>query len=82
MNLVRKTQAAEEVLRDHVRPLLARDGGNVELADIRDKDGAVEIFIRYRGACAGCASSQTGTLQMIEGIFKEKLDENILVIAV
>lgn len=82
MNLVRKTQAAEEVLRDHVRPLLARDGGNVELADIRDKDGAVEIFIRYRGACAGCASSQTGTLQMIEGIFKDKLDENILVIAV
>lgn len=82
MNLVRKTQATEEVLRDHVRPLLARDGGNVELADIREKDGVIEIFIRYRGACAGCASSQTGTLQMIEGIFKDKLDENILVIAV
>lgn len=82
MNLVRKTQAVEEVLRDHVRPMLARDGGNVDLADIREKDGMVEIFIRYRGACAGCASSQTGTLQMIEGICKAHLDENVMVIAV
>ena len=46
-------------------------------------DGAnFDIYIRYLGACSGCASSSTGTLFAIENILKEKLDEGIRVLPI
>jgi len=43
---------------DKIRPMLQRDGGDVELVDVND--GIVTV--RLKGACAGCPSS-TATLQ-------------------
>ena len=37
-----------------IRPMLQRDGGNVELIDV--EDGIVKV--RLQGACAGCPMSQ------------------------
>ena len=42
----------------------------------------IDIYIRYLGACSGCASSSTGTLFAIENILKEKLDSNIRVLPI
>ena len=67
----------EEVL-NQIRPLLVRDGGNVELVDIND--GVVEV--KLSGACAGCAMS-TMTLKMgIERILKQEIPDVKEVVAV
>ncbi|MCB4762093.1 MAG: NifU family protein, partial [Sulfurovum sp.] len=41
-----------------------------------------DIYIRYLGACNGCASASTGTLFAIENILKEKLDSSIRVLPI
>jgi Fe-S cluster biogenesis protein NfuA len=48
-----------ELLDNHVRPLVAQDGGDIQFCDF--KDGVV--YLKMRGACAGCPSA-TMTLKM------------------
>ena len=70
-------EKVEEVL-DKIRPMLVRDGGNVELVEVND--GTVKV--RLCGACAGCPMS-TMTLKMgIEKILKEEIPEIKEVVAV
>ena len=62
---------------DKVRPSLQRDGGDVELVDV--KNGTVTV--KLTGACVGCPMS-TLTLQMgIERILKQEIPEIKRVIA-
>ena len=61
-------EEVEEVL-ESVRPMLIKDGGNVELVDI--EDGVVKV--RLMGACVSCSSS-TMTLKMgIEKALKKAI---------
>ena len=62
--------------------MLMMDGGNVELLDIKEDGENTDIYIRYLGACNGCASSSTGTLFAIESVLKEKLDPSIRVLPI
>lgn len=57
---------------EEVKPMLQRDGGDVELVEITD-DGIVKV--KLTGACAHCAMS-TMTLKMgIEGYLKKSVPE-------
>ena len=56
---------------DKIKPLLMRDGGNVELVDV--VDGVVKV--RLQGACAGCAMSQMTLKNGIERLIKEDVPE-------
>jgi len=58
------------------------DGGDMEILDIKENGTYIDVYIRYLGACSGCASASTGTLYAIESILKEKLDENIRVLPI
>ena len=82
MNLIQKHKAVEKVMEDSVRPMLAADGGNVEVVDMKERDGGVVVYISYGGACAGCASSLTGTLTGIQEQLRSSLDQDIDVIPV
>ncbi|MDD3344928.1 MAG: NifU family protein [Candidatus Omnitrophica bacterium] len=63
---------------DKVRPMLAADGGNVELVEVTD-DGIVKL--RLKGSC-GCCPMSSMTLKMgIERILKEEVPEVKEVIA-
>jgi Fe-S cluster biogenesis protein NfuA len=67
----------EEVL-EKIRPVLVKDGGNVELVEVND--GTVKV--KLVGACAGCPMS-TMTLKMgIERILKQEIPEVKEVVAV
>ena len=67
-----------EGVLEKIRPMLVRDGGNVELVDVND--GTVQV--RLTGACAGCPMS-TMTLKMgIEQILKQEIPEVKEVVAV
>ena len=82
MTLVQKIKAVDKVIDDNIRQMLIMDGGDMEILDIKENGENVDIYIRYLGACNGCASSSTGTLFAIENILKEKLDENIRVLPI
>ena len=67
----------EEVL-DKVRPVLIRDGGNVELVEV--DDGIVKV--KLVGACAGCPMSTMTLKNGIERILKQEIPEVTEVVAV
>jgi Fe-S cluster biogenesis protein NfuA len=60
---------------DRIRPMLQRDGGDVELVDVRD--GVVTV--RLRGACAGCPMSQMTLKNGIEKFLKKEIPEVVSV---
>lgn len=82
MNLIQKHKAVEQVLNEQVRPTLLKEGGNLEVVDMKEQNGITHIYIHYLGVCAGCPSSKTGTLTYIENFLKNELSENIQVIIV
>ncbi|CRF46824.1 Iron-sulfur cluster assembly scaffold protein IscU/NifU-like [Helicobacter heilmannii] len=82
MTMVQKVKAIDKTIDTHVRPMLMMDGGNLEVLDIKEGGGFVDVYIRYMGACDGCASAATGTLFAIEGVLQEYLDENIRVLPI
>jgi len=82
MTIVQKIKAVDKVIDDNIRQMLIMDGGDMEILDIKENGENIDIYIRYLGACNGCASSSTGTLFAIENILKEKLDSNIRVLPI
>ena len=82
MTIVQKIKAVDKVVDDNIRQMLVMDGGDMEILDIKENGENIDIYIRYLGACSGCASSSTGTLFAIENILKEKLDPNIRVLPI
>ncbi len=68
----------EALIEEYVRPGLRRDGGDVEIVDIKD----TLVYVHLRGACAGCVGAGMTLKMMIEQTLKDKLDERIRVIAV
>ena len=66
----------ESVLNEKIRPTLAADGGGLQVVKIElDK-----VHIHYEGACQGCASASTGTLNFIRNTLSTTLNHEIDVI--
>ncbi|MBL0707492.1 MAG: iron-sulfur cluster assembly scaffold protein [Sulfurimonas sp.] len=82
MTLVQQIKAVDAVIDESVRQFLVMDGGDMEVIDIKNSEENIDIYIRYLGACNGCASSSTGTLYAIEATLKEKLSKNIRVLPI
>lgn len=83
MTMVQKVKAIDKVIDVNVRPMLMMDGGDMEILDIKDaSDGHIDVYIRYLGACSGCASGATGTLYAIESVLQEHLDSEIRVLPI
>ncbi|WP_457747079.1 iron-sulfur cluster assembly scaffold protein [Sulfurimonas sp.] len=82
MTLVQQIKAVDAIIDENVRQFLIMDGGDMEIIDIKKSDDYIDIYIRYLGACNGCASSATGTLYAIESTLKEKLSSKIRVLPI
>ncbi|MEA1880645.1 MAG: iron-sulfur cluster assembly scaffold protein [Campylobacterota bacterium] len=82
MTIVQKLKATEKVIDDNIRQMLVMDGGDMEILDIKENGENFDIYIRYLGACNGCASADTGTLFAIENVLKEKLSDKIRVLPI
>ena len=74
LSLVQKVRKVEEIL-ESVRPMLQRDGGDVELADIQGK----KIYVHLKGACSGCMM-EAATLGGIQQKMIEALGELVQVL--
>ena len=68
----------EKILNEYVRPLLHKDGGDLELVDIKE----TMVFIEFRGACAHCAGAIQTLKNLVERTLKEQVEERIRVIQV
>lgn len=83
MTLVKQLKAIEAVIDSEIRTFLHSDGGDLEVIDIQGSNGGyIDVYIRYLGACGGCASSTGTTLYAIENILQEELSPNIRVMPV
>ncbi|MBW1976147.1 MAG: NifU family protein [Deltaproteobacteria bacterium] len=67
-----------EKILNKIRPVLQRDGGDVELVDV---EGTV-VKVRLTGACHGCPMSQMTLKAGIEKIIKQEIPEITQVVAV
>jgi len=68
----------EKVVDEQVRPNLHRDGGDIEIIDIK---GSL-VYCRFVGACKDCAAANQTLKMVIERSLKDSVDERIRVIAV
>lgn len=66
----------EKVIEEYVQPMLKRDGGGLEVVDIKDK----LVYCRLQGACKGCAGARMTLKSMVERALRENVDEAIRVI--
>lgn len=82
MTLVQQIKAIDAQIDESVRQFLIMDGGDMEVIDVKSSDDYIDVYIRYLGACNGCASSATGTLYAIESTLKEKLSKKIRVLPI
>jgi Fe-S cluster biogenesis protein NfuA len=64
---------------DKIRPMLAADGGDVDLVEV-NKEGVVKL--KLTGACGCCPMSQMTLRMGIERLLKEEVPEIKEVIAI
>jgi NifU-like protein len=67
LTMVQKIKRIEEVLEEEIRPILKRDGGDLELIDVVEN----KVIVRMMGMCQGCHASELTT----KGLVQEKLRE-------
>jgi NifU-like protein len=82
MDSKQKIVAINKEIDGSVRQFLIMDGGDIEILDVKENGENIDIYVRYLGACSGCASSSTSTLFAIENALKEKLDDKIRVLPI
>ncbi|MEE8451327.1 MAG: iron-sulfur cluster assembly scaffold protein [Thermoguttaceae bacterium] len=68
----------DSAMDEYVRPLLQKDGGDVEIIDIKE----MLVYCRLGGACAGCAGAGQTLRMLVEQTLKDMVDERVRVIAV
>ena len=64
-------EKVEEALGE-IRPMLQRDGGDVELVEVTEEG---DVKVKLTGACGGCPMAQMTLKQGIERTLKAKVPE-------
>lgn len=72
------SKKVEQVIEKYVRPMLQKDGGDMEILDIKDR----LVYCQLQGRCRGCASSEMTMKMIVEKTLKDLVDERIRVIQV
>ena len=62
-------EQVEAVLKE-IRPMLQRDGGDIELVEVRDNG---QVLVKLRGACSGCPGAAMTLKLGVERMLKEKV---------
>jgi NifU-like protein len=68
----------EKMLDDYIRPMIARDGGNIEIIDMKDW----LVYVELSGNCAGCVGAGQTIKWLVEKTLKDQIDERIRVVQV
>ena len=76
MTQMQKIRKIDEIIEREIRPVLKRDGGDLELLDVR---GDI-VTVAFRGACAGCASAHITRKELIQAKLREFVLPEITVV--
>jgi NifU-like protein len=77
LTVLQKIKLIEQTLEEQVRPVLRKDGGDVELIDV---DGDT-VTIAFRGMCSGCRSAAITRDNVIATALHEFVDPAIIVVS-
>ncbi len=75
---LQKIRLIEETIDRQVRPILRRDGGDLELHDV---DGD-RVFVKFVGACVSCPVSAVTLKDVVENQLREAISDSLVVEAV
>ena len=75
---LQKIKLSEETIDRQVRPILRRDGGDLELHDV---DGD-RVLVKFVGACVSCPVSSVTLKDVVETQLREAVSDDIVVEAV
>ena len=78
MSNIKRMQLVEETIHNVIRPVLMRDGGDIDLVDIEGK----KVYVALRGHCAHCVVSDVTMKNLVEDTLKEFVENDIEVIEV
>lgn len=68
----------EQTIDSYIRPMLQKDGGNIDIIDIKDK----VVYVELTGACANCAGAKQTLKFLVEDTLKNKVDSSIRIVQV
>ena len=71
-------EPVSQLIKTKIAPMMAADGGAIELMQI--KDG--RVFVQLKGACNGCAASGSTLKYIVEKNLKEFIHPDISVVNV
>ncbi len=72
---IQRLRLVEETLEREIRPVLQKDGGDIELIDI---EGST-VIVALRGMCAKCQVAQFTLKDVVESKLKEFVSDDIVV---
>lgn len=75
MTNVQRMQLVLKTIEEEIRPLLAADGGDIELVDV---DG-LRVVVSLRGRCAQCRSSDVTIRDLVQRLLREHVEPDIVV---
>ncbi len=76
LTTLQRIKLIEQTLEEQVRPILRKDGGDVELIDV---DGDT-VRVAFRGMCAGCRSAAITRDTVIATALHEFVDPTLVVV--
>lgn len=72
---IKRMQLVDETITRVIRPVLQRDGGDLELIDIDGKD----VHVALRGSCTNCVASGITLKNLVEEKLREFVEDDIVV---
>ncbi|MCF7818071.1 MAG: Fe-S cluster assembly protein NifU [Kiritimatiellales bacterium] len=78
MTQLQKIRIIEETIDREIRPILRRDGGDLELYDVAGD----RVLVKFVGACVGCAVSAVTLKDVVESQLREAVSDDIVVEAI
>lgn len=78
MSVTQLVLKINNVLEKHVAPELRKDGGDIELVDVKDN----KVFVSLKGVCRSCKFSSNTLTNFVEASLKEHISSEIEVVEV
>ena len=66
------------IIKNKIAPMLARDGGAIELLDIKN----AKVFVQWKGGCVGCSASGSTLKDIVEKELKAAIDPELQIVNV
>ncbi|MCX7590763.1 MAG: Fe-S cluster assembly protein NifU [Kiritimatiellae bacterium] len=75
LTFLQKVRLIEETINREIRPMLRKDGGDLELLDVSGD----KVSVAFRGMCAQCTAAQVTMKEVVEAKLREFVSPDIVV---